>query len=187
MTRCRSSTSKQPGQRQSRQRHSRLWPFRQEITPWLRHLAHFGVRSALRPAPLLLPSTSPSLGIVTSISKWSQKIETLHHFVKPDSDNWDLMIRDKSCSRWNIFSQIDGCEGGFKFKASSAGSRPALVAALLATSFCGRTQNMIPLMNVVQKNCEFYFSISKTIHRLHVLLVYFCFIVYHIIVKCYLI
>lgn len=47
MTRCRSTTRRQLGQRQSFQRHALLWPFRQDTTPWFRHLAHFGVRSTL--------------------------------------------------------------------------------------------------------------------------------------------
>ena len=45
MTRCRSTTSVQLGQRQSRHLHSFLCPFRLDTTPWFRHRAHFGVRS----------------------------------------------------------------------------------------------------------------------------------------------
>lgn len=44
MMRCRSTTSWQFGHTHSLQRHSFLWPFKQEITPWLRQRAHFGVR-----------------------------------------------------------------------------------------------------------------------------------------------
>lgn len=62
MTRWRSSTSRQPGQRQSRQRHSLLCPFKHEMTPWLRHLAHFGVRSAFR--TVVSPSLEPSFCIL---------------------------------------------------------------------------------------------------------------------------
>ena len=45
MTLCRSTTSRQLAQWQSRQRQWRLWPFRHDTTPWLRHRAHFGVLS----------------------------------------------------------------------------------------------------------------------------------------------
>lgn len=48
MTRWRSTTSRQQAQRQSRQRQKRLWPFRQETTPWFRQRAHFGLRVILR-------------------------------------------------------------------------------------------------------------------------------------------
>jgi len=47
MTRCRSTTSRQLEHWQSLQRQCRLWPFRHDTTPWLRHLAHLGVRSNL--------------------------------------------------------------------------------------------------------------------------------------------
>lgn len=59
MTLCRSTTSRQLAQRQSRHRHSFLWPFRHDTTPWFRHLAHLGVRRSRRDAGedflLLLP------------------------------------------------------------------------------------------------------------------------------------
>lgn len=48
MTRWRSTTSRQQAQRQSLQRQKRLWPFRQETTPWFRQRAHFGLRVILR-------------------------------------------------------------------------------------------------------------------------------------------
>lgn len=44
MMRCRSTTNWQLGHIHSRQRHNFLCPFKQEITPWFRHRAHFGVR-----------------------------------------------------------------------------------------------------------------------------------------------
>ena len=47
MTRCLSTTSKQFGHWQSRHLQNFLWPFRQETTPWFRHLAHFGVLKSL--------------------------------------------------------------------------------------------------------------------------------------------
>lgn len=51
MTRCLSTTNWQLGHWHSRHRHNRLCPLRHEITPWLRHRAHLGVRSNLRPPP----------------------------------------------------------------------------------------------------------------------------------------
>ncbi|CAG11570.1 unnamed protein product [Tetraodon nigroviridis] len=48
MTRCRSTTSRQQAQRQSLQRQKRLWPFKQETTPWFRQRAHLGLRDILR-------------------------------------------------------------------------------------------------------------------------------------------
>jgi hypothetical protein len=65
MTRCRSTTSWQLGHWHSRHRHSRLCPLRQEITPWLRHRAHFGVLSSLLPAPAppRPPPTTRSVGV----------------------------------------------------------------------------------------------------------------------------
>jgi hypothetical protein len=51
MTRCLSTTNWQLGHWHSRHRHNRLWPLRHEMTPWLRHRAHLGVRSNLRPPP----------------------------------------------------------------------------------------------------------------------------------------
>ena len=45
MTRCRSTTNRQLAHWQSLQRQVRLWPFRHDTTPWLRHRAHFGVLS----------------------------------------------------------------------------------------------------------------------------------------------
>ena len=45
ITRWRSTTRRQFGHEQSRHLHDLLWPLRQETTPWLRHRAHFGVRS----------------------------------------------------------------------------------------------------------------------------------------------
>lgn len=48
MTRCRSTTRRQQAQRQSLQRQKRLWPFKQETTPWFRQRAHFGLRDILR-------------------------------------------------------------------------------------------------------------------------------------------
>jgi len=49
----RSTTRRQFGQWQSFQRQNRLCPFKQDTTPWFRHLAHLGV----------LGGFSPSLGI----------------------------------------------------------------------------------------------------------------------------
>lgn len=43
ITLCRSTTKRQLWHWQSFQRQNFLWPFREETTPWFRHLAHFGV------------------------------------------------------------------------------------------------------------------------------------------------
>lgn len=67
MTRCRSTTSRQQAQRQSLQRQNRLWPFKQETTPWFRQRAHLGLRVILRgfcwwrsgDRDILSPSLSP--------------------------------------------------------------------------------------------------------------------------------
>lgn len=99
ITLCLSSTSRQPGQRQSRQRHNRLCPFKHEITPWFRHRAHFGVRSAFRP-----PSTS---SLITSTHNF-KTLKTIH-----------------KSSHCNVFSGIDGCKDGFKFKTRGRRARPA--------------------------------------------------------------
>lgn len=48
ITRCRSTTSTQFAHWQSRQRQKRLWPLRQDTTPWFRQRAHLGLRVALR-------------------------------------------------------------------------------------------------------------------------------------------
>lgn len=48
ITRCRSTTSIQFVHWQSRQRQKRLWPLRQDTTPWFRQRAHLGLRVILR-------------------------------------------------------------------------------------------------------------------------------------------
>lgn len=80
MTRWRSTTSWQLGHWHSRHRHSRLCPLRHEITPWLRHRAHLGVRSNLRPAPVppRLPRTSRSDAGGVFIP-WKRKTGTSHY------------------------------------------------------------------------------------------------------------
>lgn len=61
MTRCLSTTSWQLAQEHSRHRHNLLWPFRLEITPWLRQRAHFGVRNRRRTRALVEDSSFFSL------------------------------------------------------------------------------------------------------------------------------
>lgn len=68
ITRWRSTTSWQLGQQHSRQRHRRLWPLTQEMTPWLRHLAHFGVRRRRRSRWQIL-----TLASLLILACWSTK------------------------------------------------------------------------------------------------------------------
>lgn len=124
ITRCLSRTNKQPGHRQSRHRQRRLWPFKQDITPWLRHRAHFGVRKVLR----LLPSFSQLLSFCIFFFTWNVKM--LHFYITKLISRIQLYVwithDSESCSRWNVFSEIDGCKVGFKLKTFGGIIRPAL-------------------------------------------------------------
>lgn len=67
--RCRSTTSWQFGHTHSLQRHNFLWPLRQEITPWFRHRAHFGVRRKRFAFCVSTDITSSAFILINSSSK----------------------------------------------------------------------------------------------------------------------
>lgn len=112
MTLCLSTTSWQFGHTHSFHRHNFLWPFKHDITPWLRHLAHFGVRNNRFDLLLSVEEISSLLCIGWSVillleSGCWWNWNWLHCNGNLDS----LIVRNNSivdqCSSFKILQQID--------------------------------------------------------------------------------